>query len=100
MEVKEIKDRLNDAIMATRCALEEGVVLGGGVALLYASKVLEGVQMENFDQQHGLKIIKKALQAPCRRIVDNAGYEGSVVVEHLLNQPNKSLGYNAYDNTY
>lgn len=100
VEVKEVKDRLNDAIMATRCALEEGVVMGGGVALLYASKVLDNVEMENFDQQHGLKIIKKALQAPCKRIVDNAGYEGAVVVEHLLNQSNKLLGYNAYDNSY
>lgn len=85
VEVKEIKDRLNDAIQATRCALEEGVVMGGGVALLYASKVLENVQMENFDQQHGLKIVMKAIQAPCKRIVDNAGFEGAVVVEHLLN---------------
>lgn len=74
--------------------------MGGGVALLYASKVLENVQMENFDQQHGLKIVRKAVQAPCKRIVDNAGFEGAVVVEHLLSQKDHKLGYNAYDNTY
>ena len=86
--------------MATRCALEEGVVIGGGVALLYCSKALDNIQMENFDQQHGVKIIKKALQAPCKKIVDNAGYEGAVVVEHLLHQSDHRIGYNAYNNEY
>jgi chaperonin GroEL len=80
VEVKEIKDRLDDAIQATRCALDEGIVVGGGAALLYASRALKGLKLENFDQNHGVEIVKKALQAPCRKIVDNCGYEGSVVV--------------------
>ena len=61
VEVKEIKDRLDDAIQATRCALDEGIVVGGGSALLYASRVLKNVEMENFDQMHGIKIVQKAL---------------------------------------
>lgn len=66
--------------MATRCAIDEGIVVGGGAALLYASLALKDLKMENFDQEHAVKIVQKALQAPCRRIVDNSGYEGSVVV--------------------
>lgn len=100
VEVKEIKDRLDDAIQATRCALDEGIVVGGGSALLYASRVLKNVEMENFDQQHGIKIVMKALQSPCMRIVDNSGYEGSVVVQKLLEQNDTNMGYNAYTNTY
>ncbi len=67
--------------MATRCALDEGIVVGGGAALLYASLALNNLKMENFDQQHAVKIIQQALKAPCKKIVDNSGYEGSVVVE-------------------
>lgn len=100
VEVKEIKDRLDDAINATRHALEEGIVIGGGAALLYASMKLKGIEMENFDQNHGLKIVQKALEAPCRKIVQNSGYEGSVVVQKLINDQDLTQGYDAYNDTY
>lgn len=96
VEVKEVKDRLNDAIQATRCALEEGIVIGGGCALLYASKVLRHIKLENFDQQHGVEIIIKALEAPCKRIATNAGVEGAVIVERLLALNDTKMGYDAY----
>jgi chaperonin GroEL len=96
VEVKEVKDRLNDAIQATRCALEEGVVIGGGCALLYASRALHSIKMENFDQQHGIEIVIKALEAPCKRIASNAGVEGAVIVERLLALNNPKMGYDAY----
>merc|ERR1740121_2862535 len=86
VEVQEVKDRLNDALNATRAAVEEGIVPGGGCALLYASKQLESLHLANFDQNVGKDIVKQALRMPITTIVKNAGKEGIVVVEHLLRQ--------------
>ncbi|CAK0853118.1 unnamed protein product [Prorocentrum cordatum] len=83
VEVQEVKDRLNDALNATRAAVEEGIVPGGGTALLYASRALDGAEMANFDQNVGRDIVKQALRMPITTIVKNAGKEGIVVVEHL-----------------
>eukprot|EP00392_Amoebophrya_sp_AT5.2_P003983 g3988.t1 len=92
VEVGEIKDRLNDALCATKCAVEEGIVPGGGAALLYASRVLLPLEKEttNFDQAHGVGLVRRALQQPCMTIVKNAGKEGAVVVEKLLSQDNEN----------
>ena len=87
IEVKERKDRVDDALHATRAAVEEGIVPGGGVALLRATKALEGLKAENDDQRIGINIVRKALQAPARQIVQNAGEDGSVVVGKILEQP-------------
>ena len=84
IEVKERKDRVDDALHATRAAVEEGIVPGGGVALLRAAKALEGLKTENDDQKIGINIVRKALQAPARQIVQNAGEDGSVVVGKIL----------------
>ena len=83
-EVKERKDRVDDALHATRAAVEEGIVPGGGVALLRAVKALESLKAENDDQKVGINIVRKALQAPARQIVQNAGEDGSVVVGKIL----------------
>ena len=96
VEVKEIKDRLNDALQSTRCALDEGILIGGGAALLYASQILKGVKLENLSQQYGLDIIKKALQEPIKKIISNAGQEGAVIVEKLLELKDHNIGYDAY----
>ena len=85
-EVKERKDRVDDALHATRAAVEEGIVPGGGVALLRAIKALESLKAENDDQKVGINIVRKALQAPARQIVQNAGEDGSVVVGKILEQ--------------
>jgi chaperonin GroEL len=95
VEVKEKKDRVDDAMHATRAAVEEGVIAGGGVALLYATKALEALKGDNNDQQVGIDIIRRAIQAPIRQIVENAGAEGSVIVGKLLDQKDTSYGYNA-----
>ncbi|NBX66801.1 MAG: chaperonin GroEL [Proteobacteria bacterium] len=100
VEVKEKKDRVDDAMHATRAAVEEGVIAGGGVALLYATKALENLKGENNDQQVGIDIIRRAIQAPVRQIVENAGAEGSVVVGKLLDQKDASFGYNAQTGEY
>merc|ERR1719329_1768093 len=84
--VGEKKDRVDDALNATRAAVEEGIVSGGGTALLYASQCLEGVKGANRDQQVGIEIVKTALQAPCKAIINNAGMEGAVVVGRLLEE--------------
>merc|ERR1711988_1420347 len=84
VEVKERKDRVDDALNATRAAVEEGVVIGGGCALLYAAQDLDGVKVKGDDQKAGVEIVKKALQAPIRQITANAGVDGSVVVGKLL----------------
>lgn len=97
VEVKEIKDRLNDAIHATRCALDEGIVIGGGCALLYASRALKEHTIENFDQKHGFEIVYKALQAPCKKIAENGGVEGAVIVQKLLELNDVTKGYDAYN---
>ncbi|CAK0866814.1 unnamed protein product, partial [Prorocentrum cordatum] len=100
VEVQEVKDRLNDALNATRAAVEEGIVPGGGTALLYASKALDSVDFGNFDQNVGRDIVKQALRMPITTIVKNAGKEGIVVVERLLGQSDSSLGYNAQTGEY
>ncbi|MEM1380520.1 MAG: chaperonin GroEL [Pseudomonadota bacterium] len=100
VEVKERKDRVDDALNATRAAVEEGIVPGGGTALLYASKVLDGVTGDNDDQSAGVAIVRKALQAPLRQIVENAGVEGSIVVGKLLEQDSTTFGFNAQTEEY
>jgi chaperonin GroEL len=100
IEVKERKDRVDDAVHATRAAVEEGIVAGGGVALLYASKGLAGLNPENNDQKVGIGIVRRALQAPARQIVANAGAEGSVVVGKLLERDDVNYGFDAQSGAY
>ena len=99
-EVKERKDRVDDAMHATRAAVEEGVIAGGGTALLYASKALDGMKLDNEDQQVGVEIIRRALQAPIRQIVENAGSEGSIIVGKLLEQKDSNHGFDAQNDNY
>jgi len=100
VEVKEKKDRVDDALNATRAAVEEGIVAGGGVALLKASKSLEGLQGDNDDQNAGIAIVRRALQAPIRQIAENAGVEGSIVVGKVLENPSATFGFNAQTEEY
>ena len=100
IEVKEKRDRVEDAMNATRAAVEEGIVPGGGVALLRASKVLAGLTPENDDQRVGMEIIRKALQAPVRQIAENAGASGAVVAGKLLEQKSRTYGYNAQSDKF
>ena len=100
VEVKEKKDRVDDALNATRAAVEEGIVPGGGVALLKASKVLDGLTGENDDQNAGIAIVRRALQAPIRQIVENAGVEGSIVVGKVLENASPTFGFNAQTEEY
>ena len=100
IEVKERKDRVDDALNATRAAVQEGVVPGGGVALLHASKVLEGMTGDNADQTRGLEIIRTALQAPVRQISQNAGVDGSVVVGKILENSDTNFGFDAQQENY
>jgi chaperonin GroEL len=100
VEVKERKDRVEDAMHATRAAVEEGVVPGGGVALLYASKVLGRLRPENDEQKFGIDIVRRALQAPLRQIVENAGAEASIIVGRLLDKGDANYGFDAQSGTY
>jgi chaperonin GroEL len=100
VEVKEKKDRVDDALNATRAAVEEGIVPGGGVALLKASKVLDGFKGDNDDQEAGVAIVRRALQAPIRQIAENAGVEGSIVVGKVLENPSATFGFNAQTEEY
>ncbi|HEV2532206.1 chaperonin GroEL [Phenylobacterium sp.] len=100
VEVKEKKDRVDDALNATRAAVEEGIVPGGGVALLKASKVLDGFKGDNDDQEAGVAIVRRALQAPIRQIAENAGVEGSIVVGKVLENPSPTFGFNAQTEEY
>ncbi|TCM20368.1 chaperonin GroEL [Novosphingobium sp. PhB165] len=100
LEVKERKDRVEDALYATRAAVEEGVVPGGGTALLYASKVLNDLKGENDDQTRGIEIVRRALRAPVRQIAENAGYDGGVVAGRLLDGGDENMGFNAQTETY
>ena len=100
VEVKERKDRVDDALHATRAAVEEGIVPGGGVALLRSLKALDALQPENEDQKVGITIVRKALQAPARQIFTNAGEDGSVIVGKILENTKYSFGYNAQTHTY
>ncbi|HEY8615654.1 chaperonin GroEL [Phenylobacterium sp.] len=100
VEVKEKKDRVDDALNATRAAVEEGIVPGGGVALLKASKVLDGFKGDNDDQEAGIAIVRRALQAPIRQISENAGVEGSIVVGKVLENASATFGFNAQTEEY
>jgi len=100
IEVKERKDRVDDALNATRAAVQEGVVPGGGVALLHASKALEGMTGINADQDRGIDIVRRALQAPVRQISENAGVDGSVVVGKILENSETSFGFDAQIEEY
>ena len=100
VEVKERKDRVDDALHATRAAVEEGVVPGGGTALLYATKALEGMKGANDDQTRGVDIIRKALFAPVRQIAANAGHDGAVISGKLLDGADQNIGFNAQTDTY
>ncbi|MGO4175477.1 chaperonin GroEL [Bosea sp. TAF32] len=100
VEVKEKKDRVDDALNATRAAVEEGILPGGGVALLRAVKALEGVVPSNEDQKTGIEIVRKAITAPARQIVENAGGDGAVVVGKLLESTDYAWGYDAQTGEY
>ncbi len=100
VEVKEKKDRVEDALNATRAAVEEGIVVGGGCALLYTSQDLDKVKVKGDDQKSGVEIVKKALQSPIRQITNNAGVDGSVVVGKLLETNKLSHGYDAQTEQY
>ena len=100
IEVKEKKDRVDDAMHATRAAVEEGIIAGGGSALLYATKALKDLQGDNRDQTVGIDIIRRAIQAPVRQIVENAGVEGSIVVGKLLEGKDFNFGYAAQTGEY
>jgi len=100
VEVKERKDRVDDALHATRAAVEEGIVPGGGTALLYATKALEGLKGANDDQTRGVDIIRKAITAPLKQIAQNAGHDGAVVAGKLLEGTDTSLGFNAATDVY
>jgi len=100
VEVKEKKDRVDDALNATRAAVEEGIVAGGGVALLKASLKLEGFTGDNDDQNAGIAIVRRALQAPIRQIAENAGVEGSIVVGKVLENKSATFGFNAQTEEY
>src|SRR2546428_5313888 len=92
VEVKERKDRVDDAMHATKAAVEEGVVAGGGVALLFASKVLAGLNPANNDQKVGIEIVRKAIQSPVRQIAENSGGEGSIVAGELTDKGDPNVG--------
>jgi chaperonin GroEL len=100
VEVKERKDRVDDALNATRAAVQEGVVVGGGVALIQAGKVLEGLEGANSDQNVGIAIIRKAIEAPLRQIAENSGVDGSVVAGKIRESSDKAFGFNAQTEEY
>ena len=100
VEVKERKDRVDDALNATRAAVQEGIVVGGGVALIQAGKVLDGMVGANPDQTAGINIVRKALEAPLRQIAQNAGVDGSVVAGKVRESNDKSFGFNAQTEEY
>jgi chaperonin GroEL len=100
IEVKERKDRVDDAMHATRAAVEEGILPGGGVALLRAGKAIEKLKGKNEDQRHGIEIVKKAITWPARQIAINAGEDGSVVVGKILEKDTYAYGYDAQTNEF
>ncbi|GEO42514.1 60 kDa chaperonin 1 [Skermanella aerolata] len=99
-EVKERKDRVEDAMHATRAAVEEGIVAGGGVALLYATRTLKGLNSANGEQRVGIDIVRRALETPARQIMDNAGVESSMIIGRLMGQDDTDYGYDAQTNEY
>ncbi len=100
IEVKERKDRVDDALHATRAAVEEGIVPGGGTALLYATKALEGMKGANDDQTKGIDIVRKAITTPLKQIAANAGHDGAVVSGNLLREGDETQGFNAATDVY
>ncbi len=100
VEVKERKDRVDDALNATRAAVQEGVIVGGGVALVQAGKVLDGVEGANADQSAGIAIVRRALEAPLRQIAENAGVDGAVVAGKIRESDDVSFGFNAQTEEY
>jgi chaperonin GroEL len=100
MEVKEKKDRVDDALNATRAAVEEGIVPGGGIALLLAKKAIGRMKNENADIQAGINIVLRALEAPIRQIAENAGVEGSIVVGRVMESKDPEFGFDAQNETY
>ena len=100
IEVKERKDRVDDALHATRAAVEEGIVAGGGSALLFSIGALENVEGDNDDQRVGVNIVRRALQTPIRQIAENAGHDGAVIAGKLMEQQNKNFGFNAQTGKY
>jgi chaperonin GroEL len=98
--VKERKDRVEDAMNATRAAVEEGIVAGGGVALLNAGKVLAKLDVADEDQRVGVDIVRRALQSPVRQIAENAGAEGSIVVGKIIESKGGAIGYDAQNDKY
>lgn len=99
-EMKEKKERVEDAMFATRAAVEEGIVPGGGVALLRAQKALDDFKLDDPDEQIGVDIVRRSLEEPLRMIASNAGYEGSIVVEKVRENSNVNFGFNAATETY
>jgi chaperonin GroEL len=100
VEVKEKKDLVDDALNATRAAVEEGVLPGGSVPLLRAIKALDGIKVENSDQKTGIDIVRKAIQTPARQIIDNSGADGAVIVGKLIENPSYAYGYDAQNDEY
>jgi chaperonin GroEL len=100
IEVKERKDRVDDALNATRAAVQEGIVVGGGVALVQAAKVLIGMTGANSDQEAGIAIVRRALEAPLRQIAENAGVDGAVVAGKVRESTDLSFGFNAQTEEY
>ncbi|HLH50991.1 MAG TPA: TCP-1/cpn60 chaperonin family protein, partial [Roseiarcus sp.] len=100
VEVKERKDRVDDALHATRAAVEEGILPGGGVALLRALKALDNVKPDNEDQKAGVDIVRRAIQIPARQIVENAGEDGSFIIGKLIEKGDYAWGYNAATGEY
>ena len=99
-ELKEKKARVEDAMHATKAAVEEGIVPGGGVAFIRAQKVLEALELENDDENIGVGIVRRALEEPLRQIVQNAGYEGAVIVDKVKSEKNANFGFNAETEEY
>ena len=99
-EMKEKKARVEDALHATRAAVEEGIVPGGGVALIRAQKALKSLKLDDSDEQIGVEIVRRAIEEPLRMIVQNAGGEGSIVVEKVRDAQTNTFGYNALTDTY
>ena len=100
VEVKERKDRVDDALNATRAAVQEGIVVGGGVALVQGAKALEGMTGENSDQTAGIAIVRRALEAPLRQIAENAGVDGAVVAGKIRESDDLKFGFNAQTEDY
>jgi chaperonin GroEL len=100
VSVKEKKDRVDDALHATRAAVEEGIIAGGGVGLLYATRALKDLKGQNHDQQVGIDIVRRALEAPVRQIAENAGVDGAVVAGKLLESNDTDFGFNAQTGEY